>query len=111
MAEFKPNVPVVQTEPNVTVDVTAANPLPVGKHRFRLVVVDDSGNESEPNFLEIVVRDSDKPTAVLELVDKVGNVIPAIVNSGASFILSGKNSKDLPPGKIKEYRFTLVERV
>ena len=111
MAEFKPNVPVVQAEPNVTVDVTAGNPLPVGKRTFMLVVVDDSGNESQPAFLEIVVRDNDKPTAVLELVNKDGAKIPPLVNAGASFILSGKGSTDLPPGKIKEYRFTLFNQI
>ena len=108
MAEFKSNVPVIQADPNVTVDVTAASPLPIGKHRFSLVVVDDSGNESAPFLLDIVVRDGDRPTAVLEMVDRNNNVIPPIVNAGQSFILSGKGSKDLPPGKIKEYRFTLL---
>jgi hypothetical protein len=110
MAEFKPNVPVVQADPTVTVDVTARNPLAVGKQRFRLVVVDDSGNESEPAFLEVVVRDTEKPTAVVEVVDARGSRLDPVVSQGGSFTLSGAKSTDNPPGKIKEYRFTLLDR-
>ncbi len=108
MAEFKPNVPVVQNTPHVTVDIKRGNALPPGKHRFQLVVVDDAGNESEPAFLNIVVKDSARPTAVLELVDKNKAVIePPIVPAGKSFILSGAGSKDAD-GRIKEYRWTLL---
>jgi len=108
MAEFKPGVPVVQAAPSVTVDVKPDNPLPVGALTFKLVVVDDSGNESEPAFLKVTIADVDKPTAVLEIVDKVGNSVAPTVPAGASFILSAAKSVDKAPGKIKEYRFTLV---
>ena len=110
MPEFKPNVPVVQADPVVKVDVKRANPLPVGAHKFRLIVVDDSGNESAPAFIDIIVRDTDKPTAVIEAVDANGGVIEPVVSQGASFILSGSKSKDTDPGKIKEYRFMLMNR-
>ncbi len=107
MATFKPNVPVVQKEPVVSVDVTAANPLTVGKHTFILTVVDDSGNESDKVSIDVIVRDTDRPTAVIDLVDKSGNIInPPVVAPGASFILSAARSKDAT-SNIKEYRFTM----
>jgi hypothetical protein len=110
MPEFKVNEPVVQPEPVVRVEVTPAAPLPLGANRFRLVVVDDSGNESEPAFLDVVVRDAERPTAVLDIVDANGRRIEPVVASGASFILSGGRSSDVGGGRVTEYRFTLVER-
>jgi hypothetical protein len=111
MAEFRLNQPVVQRDPQVRVDVTAAAPLPLGANRFRLVVVDDAGNESDPTFLEVVVRDAQRPTAVLDLVDANGRRIdPATVRQGESFTLSGARSTDVAPGRVVEFRFTLVDR-
>lgn len=110
MAEFKLNIPVVQRDPVVRVDVAATAPLPVGANRFRLVVVDDSGNESDPTFLDVVVRDTQKPTAVLDVVNADGRRIDPVVPQGTSFILSGARSSDVAPGKVVEYRFTLVDR-
>ncbi|TGX53695.1 hypothetical protein E5A73_12830 [Sphingomonas gei] len=108
MATFKPNVPVVQKDPVVSVDVSASNPLSTGKHTFILTVVDDSGNESDKVSIDVIVQDTDRPTAVLDAVDKNGNILalPLVVAPGASFILSGVRSKDAT-GKIKEYRFTM----
>jgi hypothetical protein len=111
MAEFKTNVPVVQADPVVTVEVKRDDPLPVGRQRFRLVVVDEAGNESEPAFLELTVLDTEKPTAVLDVVDANGRVLQPTVSAGSSFILSAARSSDLPPGKIKEYHFTLLDMV
>ncbi len=108
MAEFKVDVPVVQSDPIVSVDFNPANPLPLGKHVIRLVVVDDAGNISDPAFLSVVIVDTDKPTAVLELVDATGKVLEPTVSAGQPFFLSGQHSKDNPPGKVKEYRFTLI---
>lgn len=109
MVKFVPNTPVVQPDAQVKVDVTRDAPLPLGANRFRLVVVDDAGNESEPTFIDVIVRDRERPTAVLQLVD--GNnrpVDPAEVPFGASFVLSGERSSDVAPGKVVEFRFTLV---
>jgi len=109
MAEFKPNVPVVQDNPQVTVDIRRGKALPVGNHRFQLVVVDDAGNESEPTFLDIIVKDSARPT-VLDLINKNKTVIdPPVVPAGKSFILSAARSKDAD-GRIKEYRWTLLPK-
>ncbi|MCC6829080.1 MAG: hypothetical protein IT550_12715 [Novosphingobium sp.] len=110
MAEFKLNTPVVQKDAVVKVDVAAANPLPVGANRFRLIVVDDAGNLSDATFLDVVVRDTQKPTAVLDMVNSDGKRIDANVGQGESFTLSGARSSDVAPGKVVEYRFTLVDR-
>lgn len=110
MARFAPNTPVHTNNPTVPVDVTAADPLPLGANRFQLVVVDSSGNQSSPTVLDVIVRDTSNPTAVLDLVDAAGRRIDPVVSSGQPFTLSGARSTDLPPGKIVEYRFTLLAR-
>jgi hypothetical protein len=109
MAEFKPNVPVVQTDPLVTVDVNADAPMPPGKYRFQLVVVDDSDNESEPAFIDVIVMDTQRPTAVLDMVNADQAIIRPAVGVGEPFILSGARSTDVEPGKVKSYKFTLLE--
>ena len=109
MAEFKPNVPVVQTDPLVSVDVKEAGAMPPGKYRFQLVVVDDADNESEPAFIEVIIRDTERPTAVLDMVNADKTIIEPVVSVGSSFILSGARSCDVAPGKIKAYRFTLLD--
>jgi hypothetical protein len=108
MPAFKPNQPIVQKEPVIRVDVARDAPLPLGANRFQLVVVDETGNESEPVFLDIVVRDTEKPTAVLDTVDANGRRVEPVVAHGQSFILSGARSSDLGGGKVVEYRFTLM---
>ena len=110
MAQFRVNQPIGQASPTITADVTAADPFPLGANRFQLVVVDSSGNESAPTVLDVIVRDTVKPTAVLDLVDSTGRRIDPVVSSGQSFTLSGARSADLPPGRIIEYRFTLLPR-
>lgn len=109
MARFVANTPVVQPDSQVKVDVTPTAPLPLGANRFQLIVVDDAGNESEPTFIDIIVRDKEKPTAVLQLVNADGRPVnPAEVAFGQSFTLSGARSSDVAPGKVVEFRFTLV---
>jgi hypothetical protein len=110
MPVFKVNTPVIQADPVVKVDVTAAEALPLGLNRFSLVVVDDTGNASEPIILSVIVKDTDKPTAVLDMVEDSGRIVEATVPFGTSFILSGARSSDKEPGKIKEYQFTLLDR-
>ena len=109
MVKFVANTPVVQPDSEVKVDATAREPLPLGANRFQLIVVDDAGNESEPTFIDIIVRDKERPTAVLQLVDPNGRPInPAEVAFGQSFTLSAARSSDVEPGKVVEFRFTLV---
>lgn len=109
MAEFKPNVPVVLTEALVSVDIKQDAPMPPGKYRFQLVVVDDGDNMSDPAFLDVIIQDTQRPTAVLDMVDANGARIDPTVQIGASFNLSGARSSDVPPGSIKGYRFMLLD--
>jgi hypothetical protein len=108
MVEFVLNRPVVQRDPLVKVDVSPTAPLPVGANRFRLVVVDNEGNESQPVFLDVIVKALEAPTAVLDMVDDRQQRIDPVVLAGRSFILSGARSSDVAPGRVVEYRFTLV---
>ncbi|HEY7319265.1 MAG TPA: hypothetical protein VIE89_16995 [Candidatus Binatia bacterium] len=101
MAQFVINQTIETAESEIEVTVNPQAPLPVGRQRFQLVVVDDSGNVSEPDVVEVIVKDTLKPTAVLQA--------PREVNFGQSFQLSGKQSSDIG-GKIVRYRWTLLPR-
>jgi len=110
MTQFTPNQPVNQADPTVKVEMSAANQLPVGSNRFQLVVVDDEGNASAPVVFEVIVIAPKIPTAVLEMVDANGGRLNPQVEAGKPFILSAAKSSDVAPGKIVEYRFTLLPR-
>ncbi|MBE9063957.1 hypothetical protein [cf. Phormidesmis sp. LEGE 11477] len=99
MAEFRVNQPIETSEPKIEVTVDPENPLPVGQARFRLIVVDDAGNESAADEVNVVIRDSERPTAVLDA--------PERVNFRDSFTLSGERSSDVG-GRIVSYRWELV---
>lgn len=109
MPRFERNVSVTTGEPQVRVDVTPDDALPIGRNRFRLTVVDDSGNESAPAVVDVIVRDRQAPTAILDIVDADGRRITPVVEHGEPFHLSGARSMDLPPGRVVEYRFTLLD--
>lgn len=100
MAEFRAGQPVVTDTPEVEVTVSANAPLPAGRHRFQLVVQDDSGNSSDPSITEVIVRDTQKPTAVLDA--------PREVEVGRSFQLSGRRSSDIG-GRIVRYTWTRLD--
>lgn len=53
MANFVPGNDVVTATPKVEVDAGPA--LAPGRHRFRLIVEDDTGNLSLPAFIDVVV--------------------------------------------------------
>jgi hypothetical protein len=101
MAKFEVGTPVETETPTVEVTLDPENALPVGKHVFQLVVVDDSGNQSQPADVVVIVRDTEAPTAVVRA--------PSQVSFGKSFALDGRGSSDLPPGKIVRYIWTLVD--
>jgi hypothetical protein len=103
MAVFTPDKPVDTDQPTIEVTISAANTLGIGPHRFRLVVTDDSGNVSDPAFVDVIVRSTEKPTAVLDA--------PQTVNFGQSFTLTGSRSHENPPGKIVKFEWTLLSRV
>jgi hypothetical protein len=100
MAEFRVGQPVVTDNPEVEVTIAPNAPLPAGRHRFQLVVTDDSGNSSDPSVTEVIVRDTQKPTAVLDA--------PREVELGRSFQLSGKRSSDIG-GRIVKYTWTRLD--
>ena len=91
---------VAGEEPAVEVTVDANNPLPTGQHTFQLVVVDDSGNQSTPATVQVVVRDLTAPTAVIKA--------PSQVPFGQTFRLDGSASSDPPPGKVVRFIWTMV---
>lgn len=101
MATFVIGTPIESADPTVEVTVDQTAPLAVGRHTFQLVVVDDSGNQSLPDSLVVVVRDSQNPTAVLRA--------PSQVEFGTSFSLDGRASSDVAPGRVVRYVFTMVD--
>ena len=101
MPEFKINDPITTDQADIEVTVSAAAPLAVGRHIFRLVVADDSDNLSDPDEIEVIVLDSERPTAILEG--------PRTVAFGQSFTLTGRRSTDVGGGRVVRFTFTLLE--
>jgi hypothetical protein len=101
MAIFEAGVPIETPEGVISVDVTPERPLSVGRHVFQLEVLDDAGNRSAPDRVEIIVRDEEAPTAVLEA--------PRTVPFGRPFRMSGERSSDPAPGQVTRFIWTLVE--
>ncbi len=106
----------IQAEKQVTedtrlnIEVSNDNPLPIGSHTFQLLVVDDSGNESLPAQVVVIVRDTTRPTAVLRAADAEGRPLPNnALEFGASFMLNAKGSLDAPPGQISRYVWSLLD--
>jgi len=92
------------------VAVSPDNPLSIGPHVFELEVLDNAGNRSVPVRVQLVVRDSQAPTAVLNVADEQGRVLTEpVVELGASFMLTAKGSVDAAPGTgIESYTWRLV---
>lgn len=102
MAEFKPGEPITTEDAVIEVTQNAEKPtLSPGRHSFQLIVEDDAGNISLPDVVEIIVRDTTRPTAVLDA--------PKSVQPGQSFILNGKRSSDVAPGRVVKYEWTMLE--
>ena len=100
MAQFNVGDKVETEKPLVEVTIDPRNPLKPGIYRFQLVVVDDSDNASDPTFVDVVVRDTTKPTAVIDA--------PQAVEVGKSFEMSATRSFDAPGGQIVKYIWTLL---
>jgi hypothetical protein len=100
MAAFVINTDIATDTPTIEVTVNANQLLPLGRHRFRLIVVDDSGNKSAPDDVEVIVADQSAPTAVLN--------VPKVVGLGASFNLDGTKSFDTGGGKVIQYVWTYL---
>ena len=100
MPVFVVNTPIESTDPRIEVTVSANSPLRVGRHRFQLVVFDDSGNQSLADAVEVRVFDGDRPTAVLQGPEQVA--------FAQSFPLTGERSTDVGGGRIVRYVFTYL---
>ncbi len=111
------------TTPTVEVTVSPNNPMPSAGQRFRLVVVDDSGNASAADEVTIIVADQDAPTAVLRAPRMVARPAAASTSTaarrstsaaGASCSTSGPTSGrehvslDRPPGRRRTRMATFV---
>jgi len=93
------NQPLVTDTNSVVVPQTANNPLAVGRHRFRLVVTDDAGNQSKAVEAPVIVVDNIPPTAVLEGPKQAMQVQP--------FQLSGARSSDVG-GRVRLFQWTRI---
>jgi hypothetical protein len=102
--ELQPNTPIETEDALLEISVEPSAPLPPGQHIFRLVVTDDSGNQSAPAEIEIIIRDSQAPTAVLDVEPS------RTLEFGASFRLSAERSSDVAPGQLARFSWTLVSR-
>ena len=84
----------------LSITVDDQKPLSVGMYEFQLVVTDDSGNNSKPATVRIVVADDQAPTAVIDAPDRVG--------FAKDFALSGKRSIDIG-GELTKFTWTLIK--
>ncbi len=84
----------------LTIQVDASSPLRTGTYQFQLVVTDDSGNNSKPATVNIVIADDQAPTAVIDAPERVG--------FGQQFSLSGKRSIDIG-GQLTKFVWTLIK--
>ena len=112
MAKFVPgtDTSVKSDEPLLDVAVSREAPLRPGKHVFQLVVTDDTGNESAPASVTIIIEDRERPTAVVDLLDERGGRIsdPEVrVPFGAAFRLTGDRSSDIG-GEVRVWNWTLL---
>jgi hypothetical protein len=102
MAVFVINTDIKTDAATIEVTVDPTKPLPLGRHKFRLVVVDNANpaNTSTPDEVEVLIADQEKPTAVLSA--------PKIVPLGKSFPLDGTKSFDAGGGQIQTYIWTYL---
>lgn len=103
MSNFIPGQEIVTETPNVQVTPSPGDALRPGRHRFQLIVEDESGNRSLPAFVNVIVRDTTAPTAVIRLV---GDIDPTF---NQPFELDASGSTDSGGGTIAKYRWTLLE--
>ena len=67
MAEFVINKDVVTPEAKVEVTVTPTNAIPLGRQRFRLIVVDAAGNRSTPDEVIVFKSGDSDPTGAVRV--------------------------------------------
>jgi hypothetical protein len=84
----------------LSISVDSENPLQTGSYEFQLVVTDDSGNNSKPTTVKIVIADDQAPTAVIDAPSRVG--------FAKDFALSGGRSIDVG-GELTKFVWTLIK--
>lgn len=74
MPTLTPGKPITVREPQLLIE----NKLRPGRYRFRLVVLDDSGLESDPAEMIVSVQDVVRPTDPTvrreDILDRVGRI-------------------------------------
>ena len=100
MAVLKTGVPLETAEAVILVEMDPGNPLPVGRHRFQLKVVDDTGNISDPAELTVQVIDATRPNALIDGPSQIEFMKP--------FELTGSKSFDVG-GTIVKYIWTMLD--
>ncbi len=99
---------VVTEDSKLVIKMPEEEPLSVGQHKFQLTVEDDSGNQSQPASITVIIADTASPTAVLELQDEDGRRITnGQVSFSSGFTLSGERSIDVG-GSITKYAWELI---
>lgn len=78
MPVFTPNVPIVTSTPTIAVEG-----LPVGTHRFQLIVEDESGNRSQPSLAIVTV--SSRAPVITSVSPTFGIWGDQVVITGANF--------------------------
>jgi hypothetical protein len=109
MANFEQKKQLETVENHVEVTSAGGQPLRPGLHVFQLVVEDQAGNRSAPATIEVIVRDTTAPTAILRLVVPEKQDPAAWPQAGKAFELSAEGSSDADGGQIARYIWTLVE--
>ena len=101
-AELSVNQEISAAAPDslLSITVDTQNPLRVGAYEFQLVVTDDSGNNSNPATVRIIIADDEAPTAVIDAPDRV--------SFAKDFALSGKCSLDVG-GKLSKFVWALIK--
>ncbi len=107
---MRPNLPIKTSDSKLNVEM-GDSPLGVGQHQFSLTVADTSGNQSTTVNLSLIVKDDQRPTAVLDVRDaQTGRLIPNnTISFGSSFQLSAARSVDPGGGSIKTYEWRRLD--
>src|SRR5215510_7295648 len=94
--ELTPNKEIPTPDPTLEI-VSDGGSLPVGKQVFQLVIVDSSGNRSAPVTAEVIIVDTQAPTAVLDVSPK------SRVEFGSPVTLSAERSLGIRPDEQVQY--------
>ena len=98
--------PVETKDASLTIEM-GTDRLPLGEHRFELMVTDNSGNQSKAAIVSVFIIDTTAPTAILRIVNAEGQPVDKIP-FGDTFTLDGSLSTDAGGGVIDRYVWRLI---